>query len=161
MTRMATMAGKGDARQGTRDNRRGQARQALCAAWLRDSGLYPAAGHVGQYPGEERKSDLVRVGPRAVEVTVEPFERLAAKLRQAEQAAANSGTDEFHVWKHIGRGNNETGTVADSVLVTRARVLWPMLAELDELRGLLAASPAVQAELQRYRQACRSREAMA
>lgn len=132
------MAGKGDTAQGRRDNRRGIARQHECSAWLRDRQLYPRARHVGQYPGDAWQSDLQHVGPRVVEVTVEPFERIAAKLRQAEDAADHAGLAEFFVWKHIGRGVNETGAVADSAIITRARVLWPLLAELDELRAFTA-----------------------
>jgi hypothetical protein len=132
------MTTTGRAAQGRSNNRRGQERQRATAAWLRESGLYPAARHVGQFPGDAWQSDLDRVGPRVAEVTNEPWDRLAAKLRQAGKAARESGVTEYLVWKHIGRGNNETGTVADSAVIMRAHVAWSLLAELDTLRAFAA-----------------------
>lgn len=132
------MAGTGDPEQGRRNNRRGQARQRETAQWLRHEGLYFEAEHVGQFPGDAWQSDLRNVGPRVIEVTVVPWDKITQKLRQAEQAATNGHTGEFYVWKHIGRGNNESGSVADSVMITRARVIWPLLRELDILRAFRA-----------------------
>jgi hypothetical protein len=123
----------GDPEKGRAANRRGQARQALCAAYLREHG-YPEARHVGQYPGTAWQSDLSRVGPRVVEVTVVPWDKVPAKLRQAEQAAAHGDLAEAWVWKHLSRGPSESGSVADSLMMARAKVVWPLLYELDHLR---------------------------
>lgn len=150
------MAGRGSSEEGRRDNRKGQARQLQCAAFVRS--WYPRARHVGQYPGDRWQSDLVNVGPRVSEITMEPFNRIAAKLRQAEQAAQEQGVTEFHVWKHIGRGEHESGSVADSAVIMRARVYWPMAAELDMFREFAErATPAAQAELARFVRAYRAR----
>lgn len=121
--------------RGRSANRRGQARQRECAAWLRESRLFPGARHVGQFPGDAWQSDLSHVGPRVVEVTVVPWDKIPGKLRQSESAARNTESREFFVWKHVGRGANESGNVSDSVVITRARVMWPLLRELDDLRA--------------------------
>ncbi len=128
----------GDPERGRAANRRGQARQALCAAYLRDRDLYPQARHVGQYPGTAWQSDLSHVGARVVEVTVVPWDKVPAKLRQAEQAASHGDLGEAWVWKHLSRGPSESGSVADSLMMARAKVVWPLLRELDDLRKLAA-----------------------
>lgn len=133
------MAGKGDPEQGRRDNRRGYVRQREAAAWLRAEGYYPLARAASQFPGEAWQSDLDEVGPRVIEVTVSPWDKMPGKLRQAERAADNTGRAEFAVWKHIGRGANETGATADDVLIMRARVAWALFRELDELRAFAQA----------------------
>jgi len=118
-------------------NRRGQDWQRRGAAWLRETGIFPGAEHVGVLPGGARRDqggsigDLRGAGDRVVEMTVQPWDRLGGKLRQAEDDARGEGLEsQYFVWKPIAR---EQGGPARSVLITRAEVLWPLLARLDRL----------------------------
>jgi len=118
-------------------NRRGQDWQRRGAAWLRETGIFPHAEHVGVLPGGARRDtggqigDLRGIGDRVIEMTVQGWDRLGAKLRQAEDDARGEGLGaQYFVWKPIAR---EAGGPGRSVLITRAEIGWPLLARLDKL----------------------------
>lgn len=140
--------------------RRGQDWQRRGATWLRDTRLYPNADHVGSVPanaGTGGRGDLLAIGDRVIEMTVQPWDKLAAKLRQAEGDATVvaysttlpplSVTGEYWVWRPAPR---ERGGVGRSLMITRAEVAWPLLARLDRLERDLAEA---HAELETLREA--------
>lgn len=106
-------------------SRKGQDWQRRCAAYARQ--WYPAAEHVGRFP-PPHAGDLLAVGDRIIECTVSPLSELARKLDQAEGDAALSELSQFFVWK-TAPGK----TIGLSYMITRAGVLWPLLARLDRL----------------------------
>jgi len=141
-----------DARAAGRSaQRRGKAREVQFAAWLRDSGLFP---HAEVSPVSGRAGDLTGIGDRVSEITVRPYDKLPAKLRQAEADADGLWpAPEYHVWKPMTRGTLEPGTVARSIVIYRAEVIWPMLARLDKLEraGLEQGAAIEEAEMRGYR----------
>src|SRR6266567_2374704 len=109
--------------------RRGQAWQRECAAAARL--WFPAADHVGRFPAPGA-GDLTGVGDRIIECTVQPMGNLAAKLRQAESDAVRAEFGEFYVVKKAPGERPER-----AYAITRAGALWPLLARLDRLEGML------------------------
>lgn len=108
-------------------SKKGQEWQRRCALYART--WYPAAEHVGRGPfATQNCGDLLNVGDRIIECTVSPLSELARKLDQAERDARRSDFDEFFVWKVAA-----SKPIADSYVITRASVLWPLLARLDKL----------------------------
>jgi hypothetical protein len=135
------MTAKDASSAGKSANRRGLDWQRRGAAWLRETGLYPAAESVGQLTfGRSTRGgqgDLRHVGDRIIEMTIEPWDKLLGKLRQAEDDAAGAAArlpgaspDPYFVWKPVPR---ERAGTARSLIITRAEVAWPLLARLDKL----------------------------
>ena len=110
--------------------RRGQDWQRKCAAYART--WYPSADHCGNIGKAGGSGDLLGIGDRIIECTVEPLTAIAKKLREAEGDALRSEFDQWFVWK-TAKGE----PVGRSYVITRAEVLWPLLARLDRLEGML------------------------
>src|SRR5258708_21473718 len=115
--------------QGRSSVRRGVQFQRACAHVIRGLG-FPHADHsgTGSPTGYSRKGDISGVGDRVVECTVQPMENVAGKLREAEADAIRNGYTEFFVMKRAVRE-----PVGRAYVVTRAEVLFPLLARLDRL----------------------------
>jgi len=118
--------------QGRSSVRRGVQFQRACAHVIRGLG-FPHADHsgTGAPTAYSRKGDISGVGDRVVECTVQPMENLAGKLRQAEADAIRNGYREYFVMKKAVREPVERAYV-----VTRAEVLFPLLARLERLERL-------------------------
>lgn len=116
---------------GRRSTRTGKDTERRFAEWLRTISSEFRQASVSQVHG--RYGDLEGIGDRVSEITVMPYEKLTMKLTQAEQDAKKAGRTEYHVWKPIKRQHGEPGTVARSIVIYRAEVIWPMLARLDKL----------------------------
>jgi hypothetical protein len=127
------------ARQGTRNRTAGLAWMQAGVRYLRT--WWPSAErqlHAG-------RADIAGVGDLMVEMTTEPWAKLWVKLDQAERDAAPIGAVivprpapiPFCVWKKHNRRDDGVGLgpvdPGEGAVIFRARVIFPLLARLEEL----------------------------
>ena len=110
--------------RGKSSQRRGKYWQnQRCIPWLRTFAWPHAATDA-----KIRKGDVINVGDRIIECTVEPWGSIARKLGQAKADAAREGYDEWSVWRPAR--NHGPG---EGYAVFEAGVIYPLLARLDRL----------------------------
>jgi hypothetical protein len=126
------------ARQGTRNRTAGLAWMQAGVRYLRT--WWPSAErqlHAG-------RADIAGVGDLMVEMTTEPWAKLWVKLDQAERDAQRDVlpagtwvTLPFCVWKKHNRRDDGVGLgpvdPGEGAVIFRARVIFPLLARLEQL----------------------------
>jgi len=113
-----------------RANRRiGKSWQLDAAECLRVRGWWPNAS----YEVRNNISDILGTGDLAIETTTEKWEMLVTKLAQAERDAKQRGLTDFCVWKRR-RGTTDPSR---GFVVFEARIVFPLLARLQELERVL------------------------
>jgi hypothetical protein len=132
------------ARQGTRNRTAGLAWMQAGVRYLRT--WWPSAErqlHAG-------RADIAGVGDLMVEMTTEPWAKLWVKLDQAERdavaetigAAGPEHAVPFCVWKKHNRRDDGVGLgpvdPGEGAVIFRARVIFPLLARLEELEQYAA-----------------------
>jgi hypothetical protein len=119
-----------------RANRGNGKRWQLDAAdCLRIHGWWPNAS----YQVLNNASDITGTGDLAIEATLERWEMIATKLEQAERDAVKRGLTDFCVWKRrrYDPKDRSTADTARSFVIFEARIVFPMIARLQELERVL------------------------
>jgi hypothetical protein len=124
------------ARQGTRNRTAGLAWMQAGVRYLRT--WWPSAErqlHAG-------RADVAGVGDIAIEMTTEPWAKLWTKLEQAERDSLRPDLLGGHgipfcVWKKHNRRDDGVGLgpvdPGEGAVIFRARVIFPLLARLEQL----------------------------
>jgi hypothetical protein len=131
------------ARQGTRNRTAGLAWMQAGVRYLRT--WWPSA----ERQLHERRADVAGVGDLVIEMTTEPWVKIWAKLDQAQRDAVLLSPQPADplphcVWKKHNRRDDGVGLgpvdPGEGAVIFRARVIFPLLARLEELeRRELAA----------------------